>query len=53
MRPAEVGGPVADYRKPHHDPSGSLKHEKFLESRVNTSLSRGITIHGVNDVLGN
>jgi len=33
MRTAEVGGPVAGYRKPDHDPSVSLKHEKFLDKQ--------------------
>ena len=33
MRPAEVGGPVASYCEQDHDPSGSLKHEKFLDMK--------------------
>jgi len=33
MRPAEVGEPVAGYRNPDHDPSGSLKQDKFLDKQ--------------------
>jgi hypothetical protein len=33
MRQAEVERPVAGYRKPDHDPSGSLQHEKFLDNQ--------------------
>jgi hypothetical protein len=33
MRQAEVGGPVAGYRKPDRDPSLSLKHKKFLDNQ--------------------
>jgi len=33
MRPAEVGGTVARYRNPDHDPSGSLNQDKFLDKQ--------------------